>query len=201
MGLTLDDKVMLFKERNLAIVTTKNGAALVSSAKSLTYNIFNTILNYCRGGVTMVVMSKDRAVSFGLDAPPQKNNTFDSNDFYTTVDAKVGISTGISVKDRVITINILGGDELSPDLLAKPGHVFPVVTANGGVMSRPALPEAAQDLVNFAGMGEVAVCMELLDDTGSLLSPQQQLELANILNLPYFTLQEVVALREEAKNT
>jgi 3,4-dihydroxy 2-butanone 4-phosphate synthase/GTP cyclohydrolase II len=106
-----------------------------------------------------------------LDLPPMYHTNQDRRGtaYAVTVDAREGISTGISAADRAHTIRLLGGRSTRPTDLARPGHVVPLRAKDGGVLRRPGHTEAAVDLARMAGLRPAGVLCELVNDDGTMM--------------------------------
>lgn len=191
-------KLAHFKKTRLCILQDDASvgarAVLVSPANSITTEITNTMIGLSRG-LVFVAISTDRAERLLLE--PMTIDT--QNTRYPTglisVDAREGISTGISAPDRAKAIQILGAEIPNPRELVKPGHIFPVAVRRGGVLVRNALPEGACDLATLTGQTDAAVFMDLLSPAGTLLSNQEQCELAEKEQIPIILLSEIVQHR------
>lgn len=112
-----------------------------------------------------------------------------------TVDAAVGVTTGISASDRTRTIKLLGDPSTMATDLIRPGHVVPLRAREGGVLVRPGHTEAAVDLCRLAGLEPVAAIAELVDDTGEMLRTPAVLELGAEHDLPVITIADLIAWR------
>jgi flavin reductase ActVB len=129
-----------------------------------------TIAHFARSarGLVCVAMSPDRVQGLGLRMHPRGVDVR-APAFTLSVDSRVGTTTGISAADRAATIHELRATE--PNLaLVVPGHILPIRTAEGGVRSQPAYPEACVDLARVAGIEPVVAVCSMLDDEGHLLS-------------------------------
>lgn len=116
-------------------------------------------------------------------------------DFCVTVDSRWGNTTGISAADRAVTARALADPDTRPDELVSPGHVLPLATRAGGVLERPAVAEAAVDLVRLAGMSPAAVTCEVLTAAGEVAALADLRELASLHELPLLTVAELAASR------
>jgi 3,4-dihydroxy 2-butanone 4-phosphate synthase/GTP cyclohydrolase II len=114
---------------------------------------------------------------------------------YTSVEAREGVTTGISAADRATTIRILGADSPQPRELVKPGHIFPVEARSGGVLVKASVPEAALDCVRLAGYTDAALFVDLLDSSGELLTRDEASSWANHHNIPCCSISELVQYR------
>lgn len=106
-----------------------------------------------------------------LDLPPMHHTNQDRRGtaYTVTVDARAGVSTGISAADRAHTIRLLADPGTGPEDLARPGHVVPLRAREGGVLRRPGHTEAAIDLTRLAGLRPVGVLCELVNDDGTMM--------------------------------
>lgn len=115
--------------------------------------------------------------------------------YTVTVDASHGVTTGISAKDRALTIRTLADPTATAADLIRPGHVVPLRAKPGGVLERPGHTEAAVDLCRLAGLEPVAAIGELMRDDGSMMRLPDVLELADEHALPVLSIEQLVAWR------
>lgn len=189
---------MLLLEDDL---TSPARVVLVSPAESITAARMNQILTLATG-LCFVALSPERVGLFSLARMkrPQTQaglsiENSNSPDICISVEAREGVSTGISAADRATTVRILGEKEPNQRKLVHPGHIFPVETRPGGVLVRNALPEGALDLTRIAGFTEAALFMELLDSKGDFISSTAARDIATQNSLPYITLSELIRHR------
>ena len=116
--------------------------------------------------------------------------------YTVTVDAREGVTTGISAADRARTVRTLAAGDAGPHDLTRPGHVVPLRAKPGGVLERPGHTEAAVDLCRLAGLQPVAAIAELVRDDGTMMRLSDVLELAAQHALPVLTIEQLVAWRE-----
>lgn len=112
-----------------------------------------------------------------------------------SVDAKLGITTGISASDRAHTLQLLASPSSSPDDFVRPGHLFPYVVHPHGVLGRSELAEASVDLVRLAGLEPVGTFCGILDTNGGLAQEPYLLSLAERANLPVISMDDLVHYR------
>jgi 3,4-dihydroxy 2-butanone 4-phosphate synthase / GTP cyclohydrolase II len=118
--------------------------------------------------------------------------------FTVTVDLREGITTGISASDRCKTIRALGDPQTTAALLRKPGHIFPLMAREGGVLARPGHTEAALDLARLAGCSPAGVLCEVVDKaTGEMARTGQLLEMAKQHGLKCITIEDLIRYRLE----
>jgi 3,4-dihydroxy 2-butanone 4-phosphate synthase/GTP cyclohydrolase II len=140
-------------------------------------------------------MSSERLKRLGLDPMVQKNTASHGTSFTVSVDSVRGTTTGISAQDRAVTIRGLASDKTRPEDLARPGHVFPLRAAEGGVLRRNGHTEAVVDLVTLAGMKPVGVLCEILADDGTMARPPHLLEFARKHGLRVINIASLIAYR------
>ena len=178
-------------------------AILTSPAATITPELTNTLIALTLG-LPLVAISEARADSFRL-APMARPRTEASRQARSerslamciSVEARTGVTTGISAADRATTIRQLGAAEIIPRAIVHPGHIFPVVARNGGVLVRSALPEAALDLVTLSGGTDAALYFDLLNSNGDFASAKEQEALATKYGWPLIRLSDIVRHRLE----
>ena len=145
----------------------ENEGDLVIAAEHITPEAINFMVTHGRGMVCMPI-TMDRACKLGLDPMCPDNMALHSTHFSVTVDAKEGIGTGISVSDRARTVQRMIEEDTQPEDLARPGHIFPLIAWDGGVLCRPGHTEATVDLARLAGLKPAAVLCEILNEDGTM---------------------------------
>ncbi|MCL1870461.1 MAG: GTP cyclohydrolase II [Promicromonosporaceae bacterium] len=120
-------------------------------------------------GYVCAPMPAARADALGLPLMVPDSQDARRTAYTISVDAALGVTTGISAADRARTLRVLAADESLPEDLIRPGHVLPLRAVPGGVLERPGHTEAAVDLVRLAGLGDVGVIAELVHDDGRML--------------------------------
>jgi 3,4-dihydroxy 2-butanone 4-phosphate synthase/GTP cyclohydrolase II len=112
--------------------------------------------------------------------------------FTVSVDARTGITTGISAADRARTIRLLAAGDATPADFVKPGHVFPLRARPGGVLARPGHTEAAVELCRMAGLPPAAAICEIANDDGSMARELDLIAFAGRHNLVIVTIRELI---------
>jgi 3,4-dihydroxy 2-butanone 4-phosphate synthase / GTP cyclohydrolase II len=115
--------------------------------------------------------------------------------YTVSVNARTGITTGISATDRARTISLLANPDTEPSDLSRPGHVFPLRAVEGGVLRRAGHTEAAVDMTRMAGLPPVAVIGEVVDDAGAVARGERLREFAALHGLPIVPMAELIAYR------
>ncbi|MGH9435494.1 MAG: GTP cyclohydrolase II [Terriglobia bacterium] len=177
----------------------ENEADLVMAAQKATAADVNFMIRH-GGGLICAALSRARALKLGLSSMvPEEENTqpFGCN-FTVSVDARKGVTTGISAADRATTLRVLGNPRAASYHLARPGHVFPVRARAGGVLDRAGHTEAAVDLARLAGFSPVGVMCEVLDTDGKAAHTKALDEMSRRFRLKIITIEQLIDYR---KNT
>jgi len=145
----------------------ENEGDLVIAAEHISPEAVNFMVTYGRGMVCMPI-TEDRACELGLNPMCPDNTALHGTHFTVTVDARDGISTGISAYDRAETIRLMLDEGTRPEDLARPGHIFPLIARGGGVLRRAGHTEATVDMARLAGLKPAAVLCEILNDDGTM---------------------------------
>jgi len=145
----------------------ENEGDLVCAAEKVTPDAINFMASRGRGLVCLAVTG-DLADRLGLPLQTPENTSRFGTAFTVSVDARTGISTGISAHDRAHTIQTIMSDDCSPADLARPGHVFPLRARDGGVLVRAGQTEGAVDLARLAGLRPAGVICEVMNDDGTM---------------------------------
>lgn len=149
------------------------------------------------GGLICAGMPRERAVRLGLAGmvPEEDNNTAFGCDFTVSVDARRGVTTGISAADRARTVRLLADSKARPDDFVRPGHIFPVRSRNGGVLVRAGHTEAGVDLARLAGLSPVSVMCEILDERGNAARADGAERLARRHGLKFIHIEQLIEYR------
>jgi 3,4-dihydroxy 2-butanone 4-phosphate synthase/GTP cyclohydrolase II len=172
----------------------ENEGDLVIPAQMATPEAINFMARHGRGLICLA-LTKDRADSLGLQ--PMVNNHRSRNEtaFTVSIEAKEGISTGISAADRARTVAVAIDASHGPDELVSPGHVFPLVAKPGGVLVRAGHTEAGVDIARLAGLNPSAVICEIMRDDGSMARLDDLMDFARAHGLKIGTIRDLIAYR------
>jgi len=162
-------------------------------------------LNFCAvEGKGLVCIAIDLQISKRLDLSPVRSNQKDvfHTAFYDSIDAiaDFGISTGISAKERAITAIHIANPLSKPDDFIKPGHLFPVVAKEGGVLVRSGHTEAAVDLCRLTGHEPAAIICEVMDAAGNMMRRSGLFEMAREKQLKIISIQQIIDFRIQTEN-
>jgi 3,4-dihydroxy 2-butanone 4-phosphate synthase/GTP cyclohydrolase II len=145
----------------------ENEGDIIFAAEHATRELLAFTIRYS-SGVVCVSMDDERADALELPPMTAVNEDRKGTAFTVSVDAREGVSTGISAADRAHTIRMLAGAGTRAADLSRPGHVFPLRARPGGVVERPGHTEAAVDLARLAGLTPVGVLVEVVNDDGGM---------------------------------
>ncbi len=145
----------------------ENEGDLVMAAEKVTPEAINFMARYGRGLICLP-MTEERCDRLGLHAQTLDNTTKFGTAFTVSIDAREGVTTGISAADRAHTVRVAVADETRAADLARPGHVFPLRAREGGVLVRAGQTEGAVDLMRLAGMKPAGVICEIIKDDGTM---------------------------------
>src|SRR6185437_14289971 len=171
---------------------------LIFAAARATPELVAFMVRYTSGYICVALTGKD---CDRLDLPPMYHTNQDKRGtaYTVTVDAREGVSTGISAADRSRTIRLLADPATQPVDLARPGHVVPLRAKAGGVLRRPGHTEAAIDLALLAGLRPAGVLCELVNDDGTMQRMPDMEKFAAEHGLTLITIADLIAYRRRTE--
>jgi 3,4-dihydroxy 2-butanone 4-phosphate synthase/GTP cyclohydrolase II len=176
----------------------ENEGDFIIPADTITPSAVNFMTKYGRG-LMCVPITKKRADELDLEEMVRKNTALHQTRFTVSVDAIKNTTTGISAFDRFETIRAISDPNTKPEDLARPGHVFPLVAAPGGVLERAGHTEATVDLARLAGFRPVGVLCEIIDDDGQMARGDRLFEMAEEHGLKIMTIENLIAYRRKTE--
>lgn len=179
----------------------ENEGDLIVAAEKVTSENMNFMIRN-GSGIVCIAMSEPllNKLELQLMVPTDLNSSYRGTPFSVSVDAKEGITTGVSSLDRAQTVLAMIDDNASPDDLVKPGHMFPLQAKPGGVLQRQGHTEGSVDLARLAGFKEAAVLCEIMNPDGTMTHGKQLDEFAEKHNLTMITIDELVLYRFAKEN-
>ncbi|MCW3481748.1 3,4-dihydroxy-2-butanone-4-phosphate synthase [Neisseriaceae bacterium JH1-16] len=147
-------------------------------------------------GIVCLCLTPEHADRLQLAPMVIDNQSRFSTAFTVSIEARHGVTTGVSAADRVTTIRAAIAPDAHPDDLARPGHVFPLCARAGGVLERRGHTEGSVDLARLAGLQPAGVLCELMNPDGTMMVGEQIDAYAAQHRLPVLTIEELVAWRE-----
>jgi 3,4-dihydroxy 2-butanone 4-phosphate synthase/GTP cyclohydrolase II len=172
----------------------ENEGDLVMAAEKATPAAINFMAHYGRGLICVPMMG-ERLDRLGLTPMVNVNNELREAAFTVSVDVKKGTTTGISAADRAKTVLALIDNKTRPEDLAKPGHVFPLRSREGGVLVRTGHTEAGVDLARLAGLAPAAVICEIMNQNGSMARLPALMKMAKKHKLAIITIRDLISYR------
>ena len=168
----------------------ENEADLIMAAEFVTKEHVNFMINHGRG-LICAPLTKERALKLDLPLMIKEHEGSTFTAFTVSIDAKVGISSGISSADRARTLYLLSQPNTLPDQFVKPGHIFPLIAHEKGVMFRSGHTEATVALLSLAGLIPVGVLCETLNNEGIPLKGEALNQFAKIHQLNIYSIAEL----------
>lgn len=169
--ITTEDAIKEIKSGRMIILVDdedrENEGDLMVAAEKVTPEAINFMAKYGRGLVCLA-MTGEKIDSLDLPLMVDHNTSQFHTGFTVSIEAKHGVTTGISAADRATTILAATADNAKPDDLARPGHVFPLRARRGGVIVRAGQTEGSVDISRLAGLKPAGVICEIMDDDGSM---------------------------------
>lgn len=172
----------------------ENEGDLVIPAQMATPEAINFMARHGRGLICLA-LTKDRADQLGLEPMTRTNRSRLETAFTVSIEAKEGISTGISAADRARTIAVAIDSANGPDAIVSPGHVFPLVARPGGVLVRAGHTEAAVDVSRLAGLNPSGVICEIMREDGTMARLDDLMDFARAHGLKIGTIRDLIAYR------
>jgi 3,4-dihydroxy 2-butanone 4-phosphate synthase / GTP cyclohydrolase II len=172
----------------------ENEGDLMVAAEKATPEIINFMARHGRGLVCLP-LTRERLEELQLPLMVSENTARFQTAFTVSIDAKTGVTTGISAHDRARTVLAAVDPRTKPEDLARPGHVFPLQAVDGGVLSRAGQTEAAVDLARLAGLTPAGVICEVMNEDGTMARMPQLEEISRRFAIPILTIAELIRYR------
>ena len=176
----------------------ENEGDLFVAAEKATYESINLMATFARG-LTCTPMSSEYAIRLGLDPMTARNTDAKCTAFTVSVDAKEGTTTGISIADRLTTIKKLADINSVSSDFTRPGHIFPLIAKDNGVLEREGHTEATVDLCKICGLTPVSVICEILKDDGTMARMDDLEIFAKKHNLKIITIADLIKYRKRTQ--
>ena len=196
---TIDEAIEDIRQGKMVILVDdedrENEGDLVCAAEKVTPEIINFMAMHGRGLICLALDTKivDR---LGLPMMVQENETPFGTNFTVSIEARQGVTTGISAADRAHTILTAVDPTADPDDVVSPGHVFPLRAKRGGVLVRAGQTEGSVDLSRLAGLSPAGVICEIMDDDGTMARYPKLRAFADRFDLKLVTIADLIAHRK-----
>ena len=176
----------------------ENEGDLVIPAEKTTPEVVNFMAKHGRGLICLS-MTRQRVEELGLQPMSQKNQAQHQTAFTVSIEAREGVTTGISAADRAHTIAVAINSNRGRDDIVSPGHIFPLVAQDGGVLVRAGHTEAAVDVSRLAGLNPSGVICEIMNDDGTMARMPDLMLFAQEHGLKIATIADLIAYRRRTE--
>jgi 3,4-dihydroxy 2-butanone 4-phosphate synthase/GTP cyclohydrolase II len=184
----------------------ENEGDLVCAAEKVTPEIINFMATHARGLICMP-LTEERCDELHLTMQVADNTSFLGTAFTVSIEARKGVTTGISASDRATTILTAVDPQTRPQDLARPGHIFPLRARKGGVLVRPGQTEASVDMARIAGLSPAGVVCEIMNADGTMarlphleeFALEHDLKIISVADLVRYRMRKEVLVRRSAE--
>src|SRR5687768_4075812 len=203
---SIEDAIADIRDGRMIIIVDdedrENEGDLVCAAEKATPETINFMARHARGLICLP-LTEERCDELHLTTQVADNTSYLGTAFTVSIDARKGITTGISAADRATTIQVAVDPETRPQDLARPGHIFPLRAKKGGVLVRPGQTEASVDIARMAGLYPAGVICEIMNDDGTmarlpeleLFSQQHGLKMITVADLVRYRISKEILVR------
>ena len=174
----------------------ENEGDLIIPAQMATPDAINFMATHGRGLICLT-LTRQRTEQLGLDLMSRHNGTRHETAFTTSIEAREGVTTGISAADRARTVSVAIDGSKGKDDIVTPGHVFPLIARDGGVLVRAGHTEAACDISRLAGLNPSGVICEIMRDDGTMARLEDLVGFARLHDLKIGTIRDLIAYRRK----
>lgn len=195
---TIEEALADIKKGKMVILVDdedrENEGDLCMAAEKVTPEDINFMAKYGRGLICLS-LTPQRVEELNLPMMTDQNTSSFGTAFTVSIEAKKGVTTGISAKDRAVTILTAVNPETKPEDIARPGHVFPLRAKPGGVLQRTGQTEGSVDLARLAGLYPAGVICEIMNDDGTMARVPQLMEFAEKHRMKIITVKDLIQYR------
>lgn len=196
----IPDAIRDIKKGKIVIVVDEpereNEGDFVCAAEKVTPEIINFMAKYGRGLICLPIIG-ERLDQLKIEQMVENPTEVKEANFTVSIDARKGITTGISAFDRALTIKTVLNPKTKPEDLIKPGHIFPLRYREGGVLVRAGHTEAAVDLAKLAGLYPAGVICEIMNEDGTMARLPELLKIAKRFRLKIITIADLIEYRRK----
>jgi 3,4-dihydroxy 2-butanone 4-phosphate synthase/GTP cyclohydrolase II len=196
---TSEEAIEAIRQGEIIIVVDdadrENEGDFLAAAEKVTPEMINFMATHGRG-LICAPLTESRCKELGLHSMVSNNTDPMETAFTVSVDLRgKGVTTGISASDRALTVQSLIDPNTKPHDLARPGHIFPLIAKQGGVLRRTGHTEAAIDFARLAGFKPAGVIVEIMNEDGTMARLPQLVKVAKKFNLKIVSIEDLVAYR------
>jgi len=174
--------------------TRENEGDIIFPAATMTIPNMALMIRHC-SGIVCLCLPPERCMQLELRQMVAENSSRNQTAFTISIEAKNGVTTGVSAHDRIQTIRTAIAPKAKSSDLAHPGHVFPLMAKSGGVFERRGHTEGSIDIVRLAGLGDAAVLCELTNEDGSMAHLPEIVTFGKEHGMPIVTIEDILQYR------
>ena len=194
----IENAILEFQKGKMLIVVDdedrENEGDFIIAADKATPDDINFMMKSGRG-LLCITIDNECSKRLDLSLMVQDNTSLHSTNFTVSVDATENVTTGISAMDRWETVQVILDQESTPSSLCRPGHMFPLIAKDGGVLQRAGHTEAALDLARLAGLKPASLLVEIVDEDGKMARGKRLKEISKQYNLPLISIADLIQYR------
>lgn len=172
----------------------ENEGDIIFPASTITEKDMALLIREC-SGIVCLCISEEKSRHLNLRPMVEANNSKNQTAFTISIEAKEGVESGVSAKDRVTTIRTAIAENALAEHIASPGHVFPLIARKNGVLERRGHTEGSVDLVKMANLGDDAVLCELTNEDGTMARLPEIIDFAEKRNMTVVTIEDIHTYR------
>jgi 3,4-dihydroxy 2-butanone 4-phosphate synthase / GTP cyclohydrolase II len=195
---SIEDAIIEIRDGRMIIIIDdedrENEGDLVCAAEKVTPEIINFMARHARGLICLP-LTEERCDELHLTTQVADNTSYHGTAFTVSIDARKGVTTGISASDRATTILAAVDEKTRPQDLLRPGHIFPLRAKQGGVLVRPGQTEASVDLARISGLYPAGVICEIMNEDGTMARLPELKEFAAAHDLKMVRVADLVRYR------
>ena len=197
---TIEEALTAIRQGEMVMVVDdddrENEGDLIMAASKATPEAVAFMIRHT-SGILCTPILQEQAVKLHLDPMVSRNDAPMSTAFTVSIDYKEGLTTGISAEERAATTQALTNSNVSADDFVRPGHIFPLVARQGGVLVRSGHTEAGTDLATLAGLPPVGLLAELVNDDGTVQRLPELMVFSREHDLKIITIADLIAYRQQ----
>ena len=172
----------------------ENEGDIIYSAEKMTVKDMALMIREC-SGIVCLCLTPEKRDSLGLRQMVGENTSKNQTAFTISIEAREGVTTGVSAADRIQTIKTAIAPDAKPEDLSHPGHVFPLQAKKNGVLERRGHTEGSVDLVKLAGLGDTAVLCELTNEDGTMARLPEIIRFATLHDMTVVSVDDICKYR------
>ena len=173
----------------------ENEGDIIFPASTMTEKDMALMIREC-SGIVCLCITEEKREALALEPMVENNTSKNKTAFTVSIEAKNGVTTGVSAKDRITTIRTAVSENAKPSDLARPGHVFPLTAKKEGVFARRGHTEGSIDIVKLAGLGETAILCELTNVDGSMSRLPEIVDFALAHDMTVVSIEDIYQYRK-----